>query len=185
MVFKGGTRLTRAQAEGVLPELPDGERSEIFAKQVRSLRHEPGALLEVLHLAQESFGYLSKPVLGWIAYQLKIPQGQVYEAATFYSLFSLKSEAKYVIRACYCLPCYLRGGDVVLDAIRDAAGIPEGEILSQDRLFSIHTVSCLGLCDQAPAMMVNQERYGSLTLEKVHHIIADLRSNEHIEKGCE
>ena len=140
-------------------------------------------LLEVLHLAQESFGYLSKSVVGWIAQEFKIPRNEVYEAATFYSLFSIKPEAKYVIRICDCLSCYLRGGQGILDAIRDAAGIPEGEAVSHDGLFSLHTVSCLGLCDQAPAMMINQERYGLLTPEKARRIIADLQYQEHIKEG--
>ncbi|MFC1957620.1 NAD(P)H-dependent oxidoreductase subunit E [Chloroflexota bacterium] len=183
MVFTGRTRLTRAQAEGVRYELPEGEQSKVFEERVRSLYHEPAALLEVLHLAQESFGYLAKPVLGWIAQELKIPKSQVYETAAFYSLFSLRPEAKYIIRVCDCLSCYLQGGEAVLKAIRDMAGMPKEETLSDDGLFSLHTVSCLGLCDQAPAMMINQERYGFLTPEKAQHIISDLRNKEHIKEG--
>ena len=170
--------LTRAQTEGLSYRLPDDEQNKTFKERVRSIDHEPGALLEVLHAAQESFGYLSKPVLGWVAQELKIPRREVYEAATFYSLFSLKREAKYVIRACDCLSCYLNGGEWVLDAVRDAANIPPGETTSQDNLFSLQTVSCLGLCDQSPVMMVNQERYGFLSSEKAHHIITELRSKE-------
>ena len=183
MSTKARVRLTRAQAEGVPYKLPDSEQSEAFAEQVRSLCHEPGALLEVLHLAQESFGYLSKPVLGWIAQELKIPRSEVYTTATFYSMFSPKPEAKHVIRICDCLSCYLQGSDTVLDAVRDAAGIPQDEVSSQDGLFSLHTVSCLGLCDQSPAMMINQERYGFLTPEKARNIISDLRSKEHVKEG--
>jgi len=182
MVFGIGGRLTRAQAEGVPYELPDGEQSKSFEKQVQALRHEPGTLLEVLHTAQESFGYLSKPVLGWIAQELKIPQNEVYETATFYSLFCLKPQAKYVVRVCDCLSCYLRGSETVLAAIRDAADIPDGQVLSEDGLFSLDTVSCLGLCDQSPAMMINQERYGFLTPEKAHHIISQLRKEEHVKE---
>lgn len=178
-----GSRLTRAQAEGVLYKLPEDESSKAFAEQVRSLRHEPGVLLEVLHQAQESFGYLPKTVLGWIAQELKIPREEVYETATFYSLFALKPEAKHVIRVCDCLPCYLQRGEAVLAAIRNAAGIPPGETSSQNGLFSLYTVSCLGLCDQAPAMMINRERYGLLTPEKVHQVIADVRRQERIKEG--
>ena len=179
----GVRRLTRAQAEGVLYKLPDTEQSKIFAERACSLRDEPGALLEVLHLAQECFGYLQKPVLGWIAQEFKIPRSDVYTVATFYSMFSLKPEAKYVISACDCLSCYLQGSEAVLAAIQDAAGIPVGETTSQDGLFSLHTVSCLGLSDQSPVIMINQERYGHLTPEKVHQIIADLRDQESTAKG--
>ena len=180
-----GSRVTRAQAEGVLYKLPEDETSKAFAEQVRSLRHEAGILLEVLHQAQECFGYLPKTVLGWIAQELRIPREEVYETATFYSLFSLKPEAKHVIRVCDCLSCYLTGGEAVMAAIRNAAGIPPGETSSPDGLFSIGTVSCLGLCDQAPAMMINRERYGLLTPEKVCQIIADVRRQEKIKEGHE
>jgi len=176
-------RMTRAQVEGVLYELPDDEQGRAFEEKVRPLRHEPGALLEVLHLAQKSFGCLPKPVLGWIAQHFRIPRSDVYSVATFYSMFSLKPQARHIIKVCDCLSCYLQGGQAVLAAIRDAAGISEGEVSSEDGQFSLHTVSCLGLCDQAPAMMINEERYGFLTQEKVSQIISSLRDEEHIEEG--
>jgi len=174
-------RLTRAQAEGVLYSLPDSEQSKAFEKRVRSLYHEPAVLLEVLHLAQESFGCLPKPVLGWIAQEFKVPRSDVYSAATFYTMFSLKPGAKYAIRVCDCLPCYLQGGQMVLDAIRDAADIPDGEMSSGDGQFSLQTVSCLGLCDQAPVMMINEESYGCLTEEKVRGIISSLSNKERVK----
>ena len=176
-------RLTRAQAEGVLYELPDTEEGKIFAGRVEPFRDEPGALLEILHLAQECFGYLSKPVLGWIAQEFRIPRSDVYTAATFYSMFNLKPEAKYTISVCTCLSCYLLGGEAVLAAILKAAGIPSGKTESQDGLFSIHEVSCLGLCDQSPVIMVNRERHGLLTPKKAEQIIADLRDKEYALKG--
>ncbi len=183
MSTKTGGRLTRAQAEGVPYKLPDIEQSKAFAEKVCSLRHEPGILLEVLHLAQESFGYLSKPVLGWIAQELNIPPSEAYTAATFYTMFSLKPQARYVVNVCDCLSCYIQGEEEVLGAIRDAAGIPQGERASQDGLFTLNTVSCLGLCDQSPAMMINEERYGLLTPEKARKIISGLRSRESIGGG--
>jgi NADH-quinone oxidoreductase subunit E len=171
-------RLTRAQAEGVFYELPEGEQSEVFKERVRQFRGEPAVLLELLHIAQESYGYLSEPVLGWLAQEFNLPKKEVYEAATFYSMFSLKPEARYVISVCDCLSCYLNGGEAILEAARKAANIPDGGTSSQDGLFSLHLVSCLGLCDLAPVIMINQDRYGHLTPEKVHHIISELRSKE-------
>ena len=135
-------------------------------------------MLEALHLAQETFGYLPKSVLGWIAHQLKIPRSQVYTTATFYHMLSLKPEAKYVVRVCDCLSCYLEGSDAVLAAVHESAQIPPGETSSSDGLFSVHTTSCIGLCEQAPAMMINQERYGLLDPEKVRWIISSLRRKE-------
>ena len=170
--------LTRAQAEGVTYKLPDDEQSKAFTGKIHALSRESGVLLEVLHLTQETFGCLSKPVLGWIAQELKIPRKEVYEAASFYSLFSLEPQAKYVIRACSCLSCYLNGSEQVSAAIRNTAEIPEGKISSEDGLFSFQTVSCIGLCDQSPAIMINHERYSFLTPEKARDIISELRHKE-------
>ena len=178
MSANAGTRLTRAQAEGVVYELPEGEQSKVFEQRVRQLRGEPDVLLEALHIAQESFGYLPEPVLGWIAQEFKIPKKEVYEVAAFYSMFSLKPEARYVISACDCLSCYLNGGEAVLEAVRKATNIPDDETSSEDGLFSLRVVSCLGLCDLAPVIMINQDRYGLLTPEKAHHIISELRNKE-------
>ena len=185
MVAKAEARLTRAQAEGRSYALPDNEASRAFQEKFRSIRSEPGALLEALHLAQKAFGYLPKPVLGWIAQELRLPRNQVYSTATFYHMLSLKPEAKYVIRVCDCLPCYLEGSEAVSQAVREAAEIPPGETASGDGLFSLHTTSCIGLCEQAPAMMINKERYGLLNPEKVHWIISSLRRKEDTEEGSE
>jgi NADH:ubiquinone oxidoreductase subunit E len=172
------TRLTRAQAEGREYELPDDERSKAFEKLIRRLRGESDELLEALHGAQECYGCLPEAVLGWIAREFKIPENEVYEAATFYSMFSLTPASRYVIGSCDCLPCYLNGGEAVFEAIRKAVHIPEGETSSRDGLFSVCRVSCLGLCDLAPVIMINRERYGLLTPEKAHHIIAELVKKE-------
>jgi NADH-quinone oxidoreductase subunit E len=96
-------------------------------------------------------------------------------------MFTLKPQSKYTIRVCDSLSCYLEGDEAVLKAIRDAAHIPDGEVASQDGLFSLSTVSCLGLCDQSPAMMVNQESYGFLTPEKAYDIVSELRRHERME----
>ena len=183
MNANAGMTLTRAQAAGALYKLPETEQSEAFKKQVCHLSSEPDVLLEVLHIAQECFGYLPESLLGWIAQEFKIPRKEVYETATFYSMFSVKSEAKYAISACECLSCYLNGGESVLEAIKKAANIPNGETSSKDGLFSLHVVSCLGLCDLSPVIMINQDRYGLLTPEKAQQIISKLRNKEVIKEG--
>ena len=185
MSASAGARLTRAQAEGVLYKLPEGEPSEVFQKKVQPLRGEPGVLLEVLHIAQESFGYLPESVLGWIAQEFKIPKNEVYETATFYSMLSLKPAARYAISACDCLSCYLNGGEAVLEAIRKEANITNGETSSRDGLFSLQVVPCLGLCDMSPVIMINRDRHGLLTPEKARQIISDLRCRETAAGGTE
>lgn len=172
---------SRAEREGISYSLPDNVQSQVFKEKFYSMQRDSTELLEVLHLAEESYNYLPKNVLGWIAQELKIPPSQVYTTSTFYTMFSTEPTAKFVINACDCLSCYLRGSEAVFYEILVAARIPEGKPISSDGLFSIQKVSCLGLCDQAPVISINQERYVSLTPQKVRQIISELRSE--IELG--
>lgn len=172
------SRLTRARAEGRACRLPAGEAAGAFARQVSLLRRDPTCLLEVLRLAQETFGFLSPPVLGWVAQELRMPRSQVYGAATFYSLFCLKEEARYIIRVCDSLSCHLNGGDEIAGAVRRAARIPPAGARSHDGLFLLRSAPCLGLCDLAPAMMVNHRRYGFLTAATAYQVVAELRRRE-------
>ncbi len=180
MNSKRGRWLSRAQREGTSYSLPNNYQSQVFEEKFNSLQRDSTELLEVLHLAEESFNYLPKNVLGWVAQELKIPRSQVFTTSTFYTMFSTEPTAKFIIRACDCLSCYLRGSEDVFYEILVTTGIPEGQMTSSDGLFSLQKVSCLGLCDQAPAILINQERYVALTPQKVRQIIADLRSEKKI-----
>lgn len=168
-------RQTRAQSEAVVYHLPPGEASAKFQQVVDQWREEPGSLIEVLHEAQNSFDGLSKPVIGWIAQELGLPREDVFAVASFYTMFATEPRPRYVVRVCDCLSCHLADSDGIIDAIRDAARIAPGATVSDDGLFRLETVSCLGLCDQGPAMLVNLKRYGHLTPPQVKEIVSGLQ----------
>ena len=176
MVTQRLDRQTRAQSETVVYHLPPGDVSAKLQQVVDQWREEPGSLIEVLHEAQNSFGGLPKPVLGWIAQELGLPREDVFGVASFYTMFAMEARPRYLLRVCHCLSCHLADSDSIIDAIRDAAGIAPGETTSDDGLFQLETVSCLGLCDQAPAMLVNLERHGNLTPRKAKDILSGLHA---------
>jgi NADH-quinone oxidoreductase subunit E len=134
------------------------------------------ALLPVLHIAQQELGgYLSVDVMDYVASLLEIQPIEVYEVATFYTMFLLEPAGKYVIEVCQTGPCALCGGERILDHLENVLGIKNGETTS-DGLFTLKTVECLGSCGTAPVMQVNTEFYESMTHEKIDQIIEDLKN---------
>ncbi len=131
------------------------------------------ALLPCLRAAQRICGYLSEDTVDFLAEKLGLSKAEIYGTATFYSMLSFEKRGKYVVRVCTSLPCYIRGSDRILETLKEL-GIEENKTTS-DGKFTLQTVSCLGLCDQAPAMMVNEKSYGNLTPKKVKEIINQYR----------
>jgi len=138
---------------------------------------QKSALLPVLHLAQESFGnWLSTDSLDYVAELLQLKPIEVYEVATFYSMYNLKPVGKYMFEVCQTGPCMLRGSDSIIKYIEDKLGIKPGETTT-DGLFTLKTVECLGACGYAPMMQLGKHYREHLTKEKVDAIIAECRNN--------
>jgi NADH-quinone oxidoreductase E subunit len=127
-------------------------------------------LLPILHALQDSCGYVSQEAMEEVAYWLSIPASEVYGTVTFYTLFSTKPKGKYIIRLCDSPPCHLKGSDAVKQAVQKHLAVKPGETTG-DGLFTLEEVSCLGLCDESPAMMVNDDIYGNLAPEKIPGIL--------------
>jgi len=132
------------------------------------------ALLPCLEVIQEAYGHIPQEAITYLRKTLDIPSIDIYGVITFYGMLTTKEQGKYVIRVCNSLPCYLNKSDVVLGVIEKELGIEGGET-SADRKFTLEVVACLGLCDKAPAMMINDKIYGNLTEQSVRKIIAKLK----------
>ncbi|MFI5156640.1 MAG: NADH-quinone oxidoreductase subunit NuoE [Chitinophagales bacterium] len=138
---------------------------------------QKSALLPLLHMAQDSFGgWLSVETMDYVASLLKIEPIEVYEVATFYSMYNLKPVGKYVFEVCQTGPCMLKGSDQIIDYIKSRLGISVGET-TPDGLFSLKTVECLGACGYAPMMQFGKTFREHLTREKVDEIIDECRQN--------
>ena len=137
---------------------------------IRAHSGEAGALMPVLHEAQNIYGYLPAEVQTVIAERLNIPLAEVYGVATFYSQFSLTPKGKHRISVCLGTACYVKGSDKVLEAIEKELSISCGES-TPDGKFSIESCRCVGACGLAPVMIVDGEVYGKLTAKDVAGIL--------------
>lgn len=136
---------------------------------------QKSALLPVLHLAQDSFGgWLSAETMDYVAELLQITPIEVYEVATFYSMYNLKPVGKYMFEVCQTGPCMLRGSDDIIAYIGEKLGIKPGETTA-DGMFTLKTVECLGACGYAPMMQLGKHYREHLTKEKVDAIIDECR----------
>lgn len=134
------------------------------------------ALIPVLHLAQETFGgWLDVPVMDYVAQLLNLQPIEVYEVATFYTMFNLKPVGKYVLEVCQTGPCMLKGSDEIIAYIKEKLGIEAGET-TPDGLFTLKPAECLGACGYAPMMQLGKHYREFLTKEKIDQLIDELRA---------
>jgi NADH-quinone oxidoreductase subunit E len=137
---------------------------------------QKSALLPVLHIAQTEFGgWLDVSVMDYVASILQIKSIEVYEVASFYSMFNLKPVGKHLFEVCQTGPCMLNGSDQIIDYIKTKLGIGVGETTA-DGMFTLKTVECLGACGYAPMMQYGKTYREHLTPEKVDAIIEDCRA---------
>lgn len=133
------------------------------------------AVIPILHIAQAEFdGWLSVPAMDCVAAVLKIQPIEVYEVASFYSMFNLKPVGKCVIEVCRTSSCWLMGAEDVVEHISKKLGIKDGQTTS-DGMFTLKTVECLGSCGTAPMLQCGAKYHENLTLEKVDQLLEDLK----------
>jgi NADH-quinone oxidoreductase subunit E len=137
---------------------------------------QKSALLPVLHMAQDEFGgWLDVPVMDYVATLLNIEPIEVYEVASFYSMYNLKPVGKYMFEVCQTGPCMVSGSDNIIDYIKQKLNIGIGETTA-DGMFTLKTVECLGACGYAPMMQLGKYYREHLTPEKVDAIISECRA---------
>lgn len=153
---------TRALIEKIKTRYPEGKQKS--------------ALLPVLHLAQAEFdGWLDVPVMDLVARELGILPIEVYEVASFYTMYNLRPTGKCLLEVCRTSSCWLRGAEDIVNHIEKTLGIREGETTA-DGMFTLKTVECLGSCGTAPMMMCGAQFHENLDTEKVDRILDALRS---------
>ena len=142
--------------------------------RVGANRHE---LLELLKSRQRTAGYISEESMREIAAGLNLPLNEVFGVASFYSFLDLKPQGRHVIRICKSLPCFLKDAPMIIAAVGRAIGIKPGEITA-DGLFSFEVTNCIGACDQAPAMLIDDEVHGNLTPGRIAGILKSYQAQK-------
>lgn len=139
---------------------------------------QKSAVIPLLHIAQKEFGWLSTSVMDYVANILRITPIEVYEVATFYSMYNLKPVGKYLLEVCHTGPCALRGAERLVDTLKKKLDIEVGETTT-DGMFTLKTVECLGACGYAPMMQIGEHYYEFLdTPEKIDDLLHKCRKGE-------
>jgi len=161
--------------------MADARRPEFNSDQLAEVRRlqglypdKRGALLPVLRLAQESFGYVSLEVEEYVAGLFDLSAAHVHEVVTFYTLFFQQPPGRHVVSVCHNLSCHLMGSKAIVQHLSHRLGVAVGETTADGRV-TLLTVECLCACEQAPMMQVDDRYEGLLTPEKVDHILEGLR----------
>jgi len=136
---------------------------------------KPGSLIMILHKTQETYGYISRAAAEQLSLLTGIPLARIYGVITFYHFFKTTKPGKHKISVCMGTACYLKGGQELLEEARSLLGISEGGV-SEDGLFSIDQVRCVGCCGLAPVMVIDNDTYGKLTKDMLPGIIAKYRN---------
>lgn len=134
-------------------------------------------IISIMQEVQKEYRYLPQEVLSYIAGKLKISEAKVYGIATFYENFSLEPKGKFVIKICDGTACHVRKSEPILKEFRTVLGLSESKATTDDMIFTVETVSCLGACGLAPVCTVNDKVYPSMTPEKARDLINDLKGD--------
>jgi len=131
---------------------------------------DPQNLLLLLEEAHDKLGYLSPEVMAELAGSLGVSVSEVYGVATFYSFLSTQPLGRHVIRVCQSLPCFLKNSEIIIKSVEQEIGIGPGDT-TPDGKFSFQLTNCIGACDRAPAMMINNEVHVDLTPQRIARIL--------------
>ncbi len=149
--------------------------------------HDPSRLIPILQEVQGVYKYMSRDVISYVATSLDVPVAQVYGVATFYAHFSLEPKGKHIIKLCDGTACHVKKSHLLLDCLNQKLGLSEEKRTTDDLLFSLELVSCLGACGLAPVIVIDEVVHGQATPAQVEAIIEEIIAQEKTslsEKGA-
>lgn len=147
---------------------------EIIARHTREER----SLIPIIQDIQEKYRYLPPELLTYVAKQIGITEAKAYSVASFYENFSFEQKGKYVIKVCDGTACHVRKSTTILERIYSELGLSKDKVTTEDMLFTVETVSCLGACGLAPVLTVNDKVYPSMTPDDAAQLLQKLREEE-------
>jgi NADH:ubiquinone oxidoreductase subunit E len=154
--------------------LTEEEKYRLLRNVIIDYEKKESNLIQILHMAQAIFGYLPVEVQRYIAAEMDLSISKVNSVLTFYSFFSTKPKGKFTVSICLGTACYVRGGKEVLNKLKDVLGIDVGTT-TEDKMFSLQVMRCIGACGLAPAMTVNNKVYKHVNPNKIQRILGMLK----------
>ena len=156
----------------------DTRKFEQVCRIIEDCEYDRSKLIYILQEVQKIYRYLPEEVMSYIATSLKMPAASVFGVATFYSNFALEPKGKYVINICDGTACHVKGSIGLLDVLQEKLGVSKEKPTTEDMLFTVETVSCIGACGLAPAITINGEVHGQLKPEDVTALIDEIVQKE-------
>ncbi len=144
---------------------------------IEKYKNKKGNLIPILQGTQDVYGYLPQETFIKISEQTGLKLSEMYGVATFYTQFRLNPVGKYIVKVCHGTACHVQNATAISEAVEDALGIKDGET-TEDRLFTLESVACLGCCSLAPVMMIGDETYAKLTGNKAVKIVKEIKIKE-------
>ncbi len=167
-------KMTKGKGEITLSQMNIEKLDEILAAH----NYDPSLVIAIMQEIQKEYRYLPQDALCYVAKKLKISEAKIYGVATFYENFSLEPKGKYVIKICDGTACHVRKSVPILEEIRNQLGVTAEKPTTDDMMFTVETVSCLGACGLAPVCTVNDVVYPSMTPEKARVMLKEIREKE-------
>ena len=151
------------------------EEKQMLDRVLAEHRYDPSSVIAVMQAVQKTYRYLPQEMLSYIAEKLGISEAKIYGVATFYENFSLEPKGRYVIKVCDGTACHVRKSIPILERLYSELGLSKNKATTDDMLFTLETVSCLGACGLAPVLTVNDKVYPAMTPDKASELIHELR----------
>lgn len=151
---------------------------EVLDRILAAHGSDPSLVIGIMQDIQKEYHYLPEDALCYVAKKIGISEAKIYGVATFYENFSLQPKGKYVIKICDGTACHVRKSVPILEEIRNQLGVTDAKPTTEDMLFTVETVSCLGACGLAPVCTVNDHVYPAMTPDKARQMIQEIRQKE-------
>lgn len=154
-------------APSAMPEPSKADpRVKLIAAKLKKENYKPDALIEILHTAQNAYGYLPMNVLNYITKELRLPPSRVLSTVSFYHFFSMKSKGEHTCLVCTGTACYVKGAQLLMNEIERQFGLKAGEV-SADNKLGVQVARCIGACGLAPAVVLDDEVHAKVTEEEI------------------
>ena len=151
-------------------EMSEEQQYSLLKETIESYDGDESNLIQILHMAQAIFGFLPEMVLKFISTETNLPMSKINGVVSFYSLFSTQPKGRHTIKVCLGTACYVRGGKKVVDKIKTLLNVDIGET-TQDQIFSLEIMRCIGACGLAPAISIDDKVYKRVNPNKLRHIL--------------
>jgi len=165
-----------------ISDLPESIDLELMRPLIEKYKNKKGNLIPLLQGTQEIYGYIPREAFHKLNSETGLELNEMYGVATFYAQFRLTPAGKHIIKMCHGTACHVQGVTAITDELSDLLNVKDGET-TEDKIFTLETVACLGCCSLAPVMMIGEETYGKLSPAQAAKIVKEIRRNEKLSEN--